>query len=180
MKYHEAMRAYYAGQHYVALAGAFVAIVYLLFAWWAYPRKTRPAASYPVQPFPARSVAVTVFVFAGLLMLPVNVVYFFYVGPQSAKIEATLARNPSQFDASESAHLDRMMDGFRLSYTLESTAAFLGLIAIAVGFATENRKAVGIGLGIILCATTLLAGEVWSKQRALHYREALQAAGAAR
>jgi multisubunit Na+/H+ antiporter MnhB subunit len=173
MTYLEAMRRYYQGQHSVALAGAAVAVLYLALAYAVYARNTRPAR----QRQAARSFAVTVFVFAGLLMLPANVIYLFDLGPQSAKIQATLARSPSQFDALENAHLDSMMDGFRLSYTLDSAIAFFGLIAIAIGFASESRKAVGIGLGVILCATTLLAGEVWSKQRALRYRQQLHAAG---
>jgi hypothetical protein len=60
--------------------------------------------------------AITVFLIAGLFMLPANVIYFFYVAPQSARIESALARSPSEFDASESAHLNRMMNGFHRSY----------------------------------------------------------------
>lgn len=120
----DALRNYYLGQRIVAIAGAAVALSYLLLAWSVFGR----AAS------PARAFAITVFLAAGLLMLPANVVYLFYVGPQSARIEATLKRDPVVFHASEEAHLDKMMRGFRQSYRLDSTVALAGLLLSAAGF----------------------------------------------
>ena len=166
MTYPEAMRDYYSGQHYVAIAGALAAAFYLLIARFAYARKTNPH----------RSFAITVFLVAGLLMLPANVAYFFSIGPQTARIESTLTRSQSEFSASENAHLNRMMAGFRRDYTTDGSIALLGLLIATAGLAGRSKKAIGIGLALSLCATTLFAGEVWSKQRALHYRNNLLAA----
>src|SRR5580704_3716946 len=51
--------------------------------------------------------------------------------------------------------------------------ALAGILLASVGFLVGNDKCVGIELAVGLCATTLPAGEVWSKHSALHYREAL-------
>jgi hypothetical protein len=72
-----------------------------------------------------------------------------------------------------------MMNGFHRSYRLDGTVAALGLLTAAVGFTRKSSKAISVGLAVTLCATTLLAGEIRSKHRALHYREALLAARAA-
>lgn len=162
----ETMHAYYSGQRIVALAGALASIAYLLIAWAAFVRAT----------YPARSFAITVFLLAGFFMLPANIAYFFYVGPQSTRIEATLTRNQDEFFLSEQAHLDKMMRGFQHSYRLDGTVALAGALAVVLGILFRNSKCVGIGLAIALCATTLLAGEIWSKHRAVHYRVALFAA----
>lgn len=106
-------------------------------------------------------------------MLPANVGYFFYVGPQSARIEATLAKNPAEFLASEEVHLDKMMRGFQRSYRLDGAVALAGTLLATIGLLVRNNKYVGTGLAVALCAATLLAGEIWSKHRALQYREAL-------
>ncbi len=120
-----------------------------------------------------RCFAITVFVLAGAFMLPANVGYFFYVGPQSARIEATLAKNPAEFLASEEVHLDKMMRGFQRSYRLDGAVALAGTLLATIGLLVRNNKYVGTGLAVALCAATLLAGEIWSKHRALQYREAL-------
>jgi hypothetical protein len=161
----DAIHDYYAGQRIVAIAGALVALVYVLLASEAI---TRPAHF-------ARAFGITALVIAGGFMLPVNVAYFFYVGPQSARIESMLSRNPVELHASEETHLDTMMRGFHRSYRLDGTVAMLGVLLAVFGFIVRNSKLAGIGLAISLCAMTLLAGEIWSKQRALNYREELQA-----
>ncbi len=166
MTFSEAMHEYYSGQRFVGLAGALVAIFYLIVARVTYIR----------APQSARSFAITIFLIASCFMLPANVVYFFYVGPQSARIGSILARSHAEFDTIETAHLKKMMDGFHFSYRFDGAVALLGLLAAAVGFAAKNDKVIGAGLAVTLCATTLLVGEVWSKHRALHYREALSAA----
>ncbi len=79
MTFSEAMREYYSGQRFVALAGALVAISYLIVARVAYIRGVQPT----------RSFAITIFLVAGCFMLPANVVYFFYVGPQLARIDSS-------------------------------------------------------------------------------------------
>jgi hypothetical protein len=110
-------------------------------------------------------------------MLLVNVGYFVYIGPQSARVSSILTRSQSGFEDSESAHLNNMMNGFHRSYRLDSTAALLGVLTVAVGAGTKSSRVIGVGLAVTLCATTLFAGEVWSKHRALHYRDALATAG---
>ncbi len=163
MTYLQAMRDYYFGQRHVAIAGALAAAVYLLLAWSAY----NPTA------YPARSFAITVFLVAGLFMLPANLGYFFYLGPQTARVGATLAQGPLAFDTAERAHVDKMLKGFRRSYAINGALAALGLLIIALGFGSGRTRLVGTGLALALCGVTLLAGEIWSRQRALHYRQAL-------
>ncbi len=159
----DAMHDYYSGQRTVTIAGAAIALAYLLPAWPVFRRAATAGCPFPV----------TVFLVAGLFMLPANIAYFFYVGPQSARIEATLKRDLAVFHTSEKAHLDKMMCGFQHSYRLDSTVVLAGFLLSVVGFFLRNNNCTGIGLALALCASTLLAGEVWSKQRALHYREAL-------
>jgi hypothetical protein len=163
MSFLYAMHDYYAGQKVVAIFGALVALAYIVLGKAAF---TRPR-------HPARAFGITTLVIAGGLMLPANVAYFFYVGPQWVRIDSILARSQSDFYASENAHLNKMMNGFHRSYRLDSAVALLGFLIVAWGLAKKSRKAIGIGLAIALCATTLLGGEVWSKQRALHYQAAL-------
>jgi len=114
------MHAYYSGQRAVAIVGALAAIAFLFIAWAAFVRATHPA----------RSFAITVFLLAGLFMLSANVVYFFYVGPQSARIEATLNRNQDEFFLSEQVHLSKMMRGFQHSYRLDGIIALAGVLTI--------------------------------------------------
>jgi hypothetical protein len=166
MNYFDAMHDYYAGQKIVGLVGVLAALALVLLAWVAFRRPTQSE----------RAFGIAAVLIAGGFMLPANVVYFFYVGPQSARIESMLRRSPAEFHASEEAHLDKMMRGFQHSYRLDATLALLGILGAAAGFIVRNNKYVGIGLALALCATTLLAGEIWSKQRALHYREVLLAA----
>lgn len=163
MTYLQAMHDYYSAQRYVGLAGALLAVLYFLIAVAAYRRKT----------LPARSFAITVLLIAGLLMLPATVVCFFFLGPHSAHIATTLAQSPSEFNAPETAHLNNMMNGFHRSYRLDGAVAMPGLLIAVAGFAAKSSKLIGVGRAVTLCATTLLAGEVWSKHRALRYREQL-------
>ena len=160
----EVMRDYYARQRIVAVAGALVAVVLLLLAWWVAARSAHPFG-------------ITIFLIAGAFTLPANIGYFFYVGAQSARIRAVLAKDPAAFRISEAEHLDNMMQGFLRSYWVDGAVALLGTLTAAVGVIVKNGKWVGIGLALALCASTLLAGEIWSRQRALHYQAALQAAG---
>jgi hypothetical protein len=113
MTYPGAMRDYYSGQRYVALVGALVAILYLVLAMLTYARKAHPA----------RAFAITAFLIAGLLMLPVNVAYFAYIGPTSARASSTLAQSQSGFEDAEATHVNNMMNGFHRSYRLDSTVA---------------------------------------------------------
>jgi len=159
------MHDYYAGQKIVGIVGAAVAAVLVAFAFAMFRHAAHPAHAF----------GVTTLIIAGGFMLPANVAYFFYVGPQSARIESTLKRSPTEFKSSEKAHLDKMLRGFRRSYTIDSVAAAIGLCLILAGHFSGNQRQIGIGLAVALCATTLLAGEVWSKHRAIHYRDALYA-----
>jgi hypothetical protein len=84
--------------------------------------------------------------------------------------------DPAAFRISEAEHIDNMMQGFRRSYWWDGAVALLGTLTAAVGVIVKNGRCVGIGLALALCASTLLAGEMWSRQRALHYQAALQAA----
>lgn len=115
MTFSEAMREYYSGQRFVALAGALVAIFYLIAARVAYIRGAQST----------RSFAIAIFLIAGGFMLPANVVYFFSIGPQSARIDSILTRSQAEFDTLETAHLSKMMDGFHFSYRFDSAVALL-------------------------------------------------------
>jgi hypothetical protein len=157
----DAVHDYYGGQRTVAIAGALAGLAWLLVARAAYTRK-------------ARAFAITLFLIAGGFMLPVNAVYFFYIGPQAAGVEAMLARDSAAFHASEEVHLDEMLRGFRRSYSIDGTLVLVGLLGGAAGFIARSKRWVGIGLALALCDTTLLAGEMWSRQRALQYQEALR------
>ncbi len=166
----EAMHDYYSGQQYFALAGALVAILYMLIARVAYLRRTYPALVCNHRLSHGRS-----------LYGAANLGYFFYHEPQAARIGSALTRSQSEFNASEGAHLNSMMNGFHRSYRLDSTVALLSLLTVAAGLPIpgnkiRSNKAIGAGLAIALCATKLLAGEVGSKHRALQYREALLSA----
>jgi hypothetical protein len=165
MVFREIIRSYYSGQKTVAIVGALVALVLVLLA----------AAAFRQSGQPAHAFGITTLVIAGGFMLPANVAYFFYVGPQSERIESMLKRSPVEFRTSEATHLTKMLRGFHRSYRIDGLAATVGVALLLVGLFHGNNKMAGIGLAVSLCALTLLAGEVWSKQRALHYRDAFQA-----
>ena len=158
------MRDYYGGQKIVAIVGAAVATVLVLLALTTFQQVVHPAA---------HAFGVTTLIIAGGFMLPANVAYYFYVGPQSARIESMLKRSAAEFKASEEAHLDKMFRGFTRSYTIDGVGIAIGLYLFLAGHLSRNHRQAGIGVAVALCATMLLAGEVWSKYRATHYRDAL-------
>lgn len=166
MSYFNAVHDYYAGQQIVSIAGALVALVLVLLAWSGVRRSAHPAHAF----------GMTVLVIAGGFMLPANVAYFIYVGPQSARVESMLSRSTAEFHASEEAHLNTLMRGLEHSYAIDGTLAMLGIWLAVFGVFVRSDQLVGTGLAVSLCAITLLTGEVWSKSRAQHYRDALQIA----
>lgn len=159
------MHDYYVGQKLVGIVGGSVAALLVLIGVLAFRQTAHPAHAF----------GLTTLIIAGGFILPANVAYYFYVGPQTVRIESMLKRSPAEFRASEDKHLDKMFRGFTRSYTIDSLAIAFGLYLTVMGHLRQNPRQLGIGLAIALCASALLAGEVWSKQRATHYRDALHA-----
>jgi hypothetical protein len=153
------------GQKIVAIAGAFVAFAYVLLARVAFPRLGHPA----------RAFGITTLVIAGGFMLPANIAYFFYVGPQSAHIRRRSRKSgqvPS-FRRSSSGCNDAWFPA-QLRHRRHRGDAWCVNCGIRPTYPKQQMGRSRVR-GFSLHGDTP-CGEIWSKHRAVHYQEVLLAA----
>lgn len=156
----ETLVAYFAGEKRESLlfiaAGA-VAIVIAIVLW-------RGAGAFRGAAWPLIIVALIQIVVGGSIFLRTD--------GQVLALSAQLESDPSSFKTDERARMERVMSGFRMYKMIE-----IALLLTGVGLLVATRPpsiAAGVGLGLLLQASVMLAADVVAEHRARVYMQAMR------
>jgi hypothetical protein len=88
---------------------------------------------------------------------------------QVARLAEQLEREPSAWKEAEGARMRGVMSGFQLYRLFELTLATTGAFMSGLGYVRDEPMVLGVGLGLLVEAVTLLALDYFAEERGRKY-----------
>jgi hypothetical protein len=114
---------------------------------------------------------------ASVMILGASGAYYASLGNSHATYANLLATDQAQFFAQEIDHITRAIESLRWVIFGEMCIALAGIGIILIGQFRSARILSGIGTGIALAAALLAGYDSLNRERAMAYRQAVQALG---
>jgi len=157
---HDVLTAYFAGEKresIVFIALGIVAIAAAMTLW-------RGAGAFRGAAWPLAIVAV--------IQIVVGASIFFRTDAQVASLTTQLENDRDAFHHDESARMDKVMASFRLYKAIEIALLAAGVLLVVM--TRPPAIAAGVGLGLLLQASVMLAADVVAEHRGAVYVAAMR------